>query len=78
MGIDRYTPRVFTDPTSCRCGVVLESWELYDHQYDACSLVFCDSLDCRAKNHPQDIDDYAAAVEHWQHHKYLSGCSHAR
>lgn len=37
----------------------------------------CDES-CKALNHPQTLEEYKAALDHWKNHKYLAGCSHSR
>lgn len=39
-------------------------------------LVQCDSF-CKAKENPETLEEYKATLEHYKHHSYLSGCSHA-
>lgn len=74
----------------CLCGAVVEDAEPEDlkggrihngfHEYyDDCPYVRCDHNDCRAKKDPgTDVVELQRAVDHWQHHAYMSGCSHAR
>jgi hypothetical protein len=39
--------------------------------------VSCDE-DCHALYHPETLEEYAAALEHWKNHGYQNGCAHAR
>lgn len=43
-----------------------------------CVYVPCDSVACRAKQQPQTLEEYGAALDHWRSHQYLGGCSHGR
>lgn len=42
-------------------------------------LVYCDD-DCGAyaDPDPNSLEELRAALDHWENHSYLSGCSHAR
>ncbi len=40
-------------------------------------LVSCDDFKCQAKEEPETLEEYKLALEHWQGHSWLSGCSHA-
>ena len=41
-----------------------------------CDLhVECDRR-CKALTRPETIEELRAALRHWEHHSYLSGCSH--
>lgn len=43
-------------------------------------LVPCDDVSCQAKGEPnrRSLTELRAALEHWEGHRYLAGCSHAR
>jgi hypothetical protein len=42
------------------------------------SLVDCDELcNAYADPDPDSLTELRVALEHWRHHGYLSGCSHA-
>lgn len=38
--------------------------------------VSCDE-NCQALNEPETVEELRAALDHWQSHGYLHGCSHA-
>lgn len=39
-------------------------------------LVDCDYDECQAKAQPQSLLEHKTALEHWESHSYLGGCSH--
>ena len=42
---------------------------------DESGLVNCDQ-NCGALKHPETLEEYRAALEHWTSHTVLHGCSH--
>lgn len=59
---------------SCRHDL---SWrdEGYDEMPDCDVHVDCDD-NCKALTDPRTKEELRAALEHWENHGYLSGCSH--
>ena len=46
------------------------------HEYPDCEIhVDCDNW-CGALREPRTLAEFRAALDHWQDHGFLSGCSH--
>jgi hypothetical protein len=67
---------------TCTCPTERDSQYVPSHHWDetlgwmSCALhVECDDV-CKALRRPATIEEYEAALEHWQLHSESGGCSH--
>lgn len=68
-------------PDKCKCGKDLDDWGGRTHADDTeCIYVPCDDPKCLALRNPPrtELDEVLEALDHWQKHRWLHGCSHSR
>lgn len=53
-----------------------DPYGLHRHDDQGRELVACDGYNCIALQEPQTLEEYKVALDHWENHSWLHGCSH--